>query len=66
MYFLFISNLPFFSIKFNLYLIDYIDSEYGIKLEKYKVVNIAKEKELYYDAIMEKIYIDYDEYFEEV
>lgn len=47
-------------------LIEYIKEEYGIKMEKYKIAYIAKEKELYYDAIMEKIYIDYDEYFEEV
>jgi hypothetical protein len=39
---------------------------YRITIEKFKLKNIAIEKELYYDTIMEKIYIDYDEYFEEV
>ncbi|MBU3131029.1 hypothetical protein KPL40_01075 [Clostridium gasigenes] len=47
-------------------LIEVINKEYGIKIEKYQISNAAKEKELYYDTIMEKIYIDYDEYFEEV
>ncbi|MBU3093394.1 hypothetical protein KPL35_15110 [Clostridium sp. CF011] len=47
-------------------LIENISSVYGITIERYKIPNIAKEKELYYNAIMEKIYIDYDEYFEEV
>lgn len=47
-------------------LIGNICNEYGITIERYKIPHIAKEKELYYDAIMGKVYIDYDEYFEEV
>lgn len=47
-------------------LIDYVYEEYGIRINKWKISNIANEKELYYDSIMEKIYIDYDEYFEEI
>lgn len=47
-------------------LIDYIKDKYGIKTDKIKIIQIAREKDLYYDTIMEKVYIDYDEYFEEV
>ncbi|NLK94208.1 MAG: hypothetical protein GX275_03300 [Clostridiales bacterium] len=47
-------------------LIDYTYKTYGVRINRGKVPQIAREKELYYDAIMEKIYIDYDEYFEEV
>lgn len=47
-------------------LIDFIDDEYGIEFERYKISLIADAKGLYYDEIMEKIYINYDEYFKEV
>jgi hypothetical protein len=47
-------------------LIEMLNEYYGVNVEKYKVSVISKEKGLYYDTIMEKVYIDYDEYFEEV
>lgn len=47
-------------------LIDYVYDEYGVKISKGNIYSVASERELYYDAIMEKLYIDYDEYFEEV
>lgn len=47
-------------------LIEYVYDEYGVKINRGKIPHIASEKELYYDAVMEKVYIDYDEYFEEV
>ncbi|MCT4584799.1 MAG: hypothetical protein N4A54_07755 [Peptostreptococcaceae bacterium] len=47
-------------------LIDNLIEEYSINIEKYKLINIVNEKEFYYSEIMEKIYIDYDLYFEEV
>lgn len=43
-----------------------INDIYGISVDKSRIPYIIKEKELYYNAIMEKVYIDYDEYFEEV
>lgn len=46
--------------------IEYVLEEYGVKLEMYKLQQSVKESGMYYDQIMEKIYIDYDEYFEEV
>lgn len=46
--------------------IEFIFEEYGIKVDYYKVQIAVKESGMYYDSIMEKIYIDYDEYFEEV
>ncbi len=47
-------------------LVDLLYEEYGVKVDRYKIASIANEKELYYDAVMEKVYMDYDEYFEEV
>lgn len=47
-------------------LIDYIKDEYGLSVDKFKIQCIAKDIDLYYDSIMEKVYIDYDEYFQEV
>lgn len=47
-------------------LIEIVCNDYGIKVDRYRIPYIIKEKELYYNAVMEKIYIDYDEYFEEV
>ena len=47
-------------------LMDYMKDRYGISVEKSKIQTMAKDIDLYYDSIMEKVYIDYDEYFEEV
>ena len=43
-----------------------LEEEYGIQLDKYKLSEIVKESSLYYDGIMETVYIDYDTYFEEI
>lgn len=40
--------------------------KYGLKVKKWKVIYESRNADLYYDSIMEKIYISYDEYFEEV
>ena len=54
-------------IKIEIYdLLDLLLEKYNIKSEKYRIINAAKEKNLYYDEIMETIYIDYDTYFEEI
>lgn len=47
-------------------LLDMLENQYGIFLPKEKVVEIISNTELYYDAIMETVYIDYDTYFEEI
>ena len=47
-------------------LLDMLENQYGIFLPKEKVVEIISDTELYYDAIMETVYIDYDTYFEEI
>ena len=44
----------------------YLDEKYGIKIDRYKLVEIIKGTDLYYDSIMETVYCDYDTYFEEV
>lgn len=44
----------------------YLDEKYGIKIDRYKLAEIIKGTDLYYDSIMETVYCDYDTYFEEV
>ena len=45
---------------------DVLQNYYGIILPKEKLLAIIEGTELYYDAIMEAVYIDYDTYFEEI
>lgn len=45
---------------------DLLEQEYGIVLDKDKLVSLIKEGSLYYDSIMETVYLDYDTYFEEI
>ena len=47
-------------------LISIFEEEYNIKLEKSKIIEESKDTNLYYDRIMEKLYVDYDTYFEEI
>lgn len=47
-------------------LMDLLESHYGIVLPKEKLLTIIDSTELYYDTIMEAVYIDYDTYFEEI
>ena len=46
--------------------IEIINDYYGIALAKERIIEIIDSTELYYDRIMEAIYIDYDTYFEEI
>lgn len=41
-------------------------SDYGVKIDLYSIRNFAKEGDLYYSETMEKIYLDYDNFFEEI
>lgn len=43
-----------------------LSSDYNINLEWYKIVEMIKGSTLYYDTITEKLYADYDVYFEEI
>lgn len=53
--------------KIDLYdLMDLLEDRYGIHLPKEKIIEFINGTELYYDAIMEAVYIDYDTYFEEI
>ena len=53
--------------KIELYdLINMLEAEYGIVQDRYQVVEEIKATSLYYDSIMETVYIDYDTYFEEI
>ena len=43
-----------------------LENDYGIVLDIYNLIELVKESSLYYDNIMETVYIDYDTYFEEI
>lgn len=45
---------------------DMLEKQYGIVLSKDKLIEIVRNTDLYYDIIMETVYVDYDTYFEEV
>ena len=47
-------------------LMDLLENHYGITLPKEKILTTIGGTELYYDKIMEAVYIDYDTYFEEI
>lgn len=43
-----------------------LSSDYNINLEWYKIVETIKGSAMYYDTITQKVYADYDVYFEEI
>ena len=45
---------------------DTLEEHFGIVLSKDKLIELVKETDLYYDAIMGAVYADYDTYFEEI
>ncbi len=47
-------------------LMDLLENHYGISVPKEKLLRIIDGTELYFDSIMEAVYIDYDTYFEEL
>lgn len=47
-------------------LCDYIKGQYGLEISKYKIIAITKECNLYYNQITEKVYLDYDEFYNEI
>lgn len=47
-------------------LLDLLDKTYGIKIRKDKLTAITSNVGLYYDTIMETVYVDYETYFEEI
>ncbi len=54
-------------IKMDIYeFVSFIKKEYAVELEKEKVINLVKDTELYYDPIMEKIYVSKDYYYDEI
>lgn len=46
--------------------IDWVEEEYGIRLSKDRFLAIIKSSHLYYDEIMEKVYLNYEVYYEEI
>ena len=49
---------------FELY--DLLEQQYGLLIKHDKILETVRTSDLYYDDIMEAVYIDYDTYFEEV
>lgn len=43
-----------------------LEETYGIVFDRYKLLQHIEKAGLYYDTIMETVYIDYDTYFEEI
>ena len=43
-----------------------LETHYGIVLPKDKLIELIRNTNLYYDTIMQTVYVDYDTYFEEV
>ena len=43
-----------------------LEERYGIEIRKEKLTYMIQNTDMYYDAIMETVYMDYDTYFEEV
>jgi|GEM_PF-462113 len=40
--------------------------KYGVNIDRYKIISTVNNCSMYYDTITEKVYINYDTYFEEV
>ena len=65
----FIENIIFAqsSLSMDVYdLKDMLQSYYGINTSTYKLIEASKNTSMYYDVVSEKIYADYDTYYEEV
>lgn len=43
-----------------------LEDEFNLKFERWKIIEECKNSDLYYDQIMEKLYVNYDAYFEEI
>lgn len=55
------------SLSMDIYdLADYLWSEYKIKFSVWKLAEITRENGMFYDPISEKIFVDYDAYFESI
>lgn len=46
-------------------LIDYLDETHGLQFEKSTIIETTKDSGMYYDSIMEKLYLDNEYYYEE-
>lgn len=47
-------------------LINLMSQQYDLQFSREKLLEVLKDTDLYYDRIMDTVYIDYDTYFEEV
>ena len=45
---------------------DLMSRQYDLQFPREKLIEVLKDTDLYYDRIMDTVYIDYDTYFEEV
>ena len=47
-------------------LLDLLSVEYGLSIGKDKLIEAVRHSSMYYDSIMQTVYIDYDTYYEEI
>ena len=47
-------------------LAEILTNHYSIKLDRHKIIETVNNSTMHYDSIMEKVYVDYDTYFEEI
>ncbi len=47
-------------------LLDLLQDDYGISMFKEKIIQLVKDSELYYDATMEKLYLNKEYFYEEL
>ena len=63
----FLNWLLFRLTKIDIYdLHEMLETQYGIVLPKDKLIELVRNTDLYYDTIMQTVYVDYDTYIEEV
>ena len=46
--------------------VDYVKSEYKITLQREKISWLIKNSDMYYDSIMEKIYLTKEDYYDDI
>lgn len=46
--------------------IDYVNDAYGVELNRNKTIEKIRTTEMYYDSIMEKVYINKEEYYKDI
>ena len=48
------------------YLVIYLEDRYGIKMDRWKMLSLIKETDMYYSDTMEKVYLTKEEYYDDI